>query len=170
MIVLQFVRGTELDSKLIEWFGGGPLFSHVDSVLSDGRLLGARSDAVGGAPAGVQIRSPDYVQGLVTLRVELACSDLVTGRYYDFVNSQIGKPYDKTGIMAFVFGRDWQEDDSWFCSELVASGLEKSGYFPYKPVSPSNKITPPNLILMLSVLSKITLLGSSTVLIEKATQ
>jgi len=149
MISLQFVRGTQLDSKLIEWFGGGPLFSHVDTVLEDGTLLGSRMEG------GVQIRQAGYFGDLKTLRIDLECSDLATGRYIEFVKSQLGKPYDGTGILAFVAGRDWQEDDSWFCSELVASGLEKCGYFAFRPASPSNKITPPNLILMLSVLTKV---------------
>jgi hypothetical protein len=152
-----FVRGHDAGANLIQWFGHGALFSHVDSILPDGRLLGSRSDWVGGAPPGVQPRDRAYVQGSKTLRVDLVCSDLVTGRYYEFVNSQIGKPYDVEGILGFISGRDWQQDDAWFCSELNASGLEKSGYFPYKPVNGSNKITPPDLLLMLSVLAPIDL-------------
>ena len=151
MISLQFVRGTQLDSQVIEWFGGGPLFSHVDTVLPDGQLLGARLDG------GVQTRPVGYFGDLKTLRIDLVCSDLATGRYLEFIQSQLGKPYDSTGILSFVTGRDWQEDDSWFCSELVASGLEKCGFFSFRPASPSNKITPPNLILMLSVLTKVIL-------------
>ena len=154
MISVLFVSGHDAGAHLIEWFGHGP-FSHVEGVLPDGRLLGARSDSVGGAPPGVQIRDPAYVQGLKTLRVDLACSDLVTGRAYDWALSQVGKPYDSTAIAGFVVGRDWQQDDAWYCSEYWASSLEKCGFFPYKPAAPANKIDPNDLLLMLSVLTPI---------------
>lgn len=41
--------------------------------------------------------------------------------------SQIGKPYDWTALLAWLLRRDWQEDDSWFCSELVAWCFTKAG-------------------------------------------
>jgi len=37
----------------------------------------------------------------------------------EFARAQIGKPYDQTAILGFVFHRNWAEDDSWFCSELI---------------------------------------------------
>lgn len=33
--------------------------------------------------------------------------------------SQVGKPYDWTGILGIGLHRDWQEDDAWFCSEFT---------------------------------------------------
>lgn len=159
MIRLQFVQGTDLGAQLIQWWGGGPRFSHVDSVLPDGRLLGARHDVVVGAPAGVQIREASYVGQEKVLRLDLGVDDPAANAYYEFVRSQIGKPYDKQGILAFVLGRDWRDPDSWFCSELVAAGLEKCGYFEFALASPSNKITPPDLILILSALLPVRLDG-----------
>ncbi|SED11558.1 hypothetical protein [Pseudomonas anguilliseptica] len=42
--------------------------------------------------------------------------------------SQLGKPYDWSGIAGLVArNRDWQEDDSWFCSELVPWAFAQSG-------------------------------------------
>lgn len=35
----------------------------------------------------------------------------------DWLVSQLGKPYDWTALFGIFFRRDWQEDDSWFCSE-----------------------------------------------------
>ena len=34
--------------------------------------------------------------------------------------SQVGKEYDWTALFGILLRRNWQEDDSWFCSELVA--------------------------------------------------
>lgn len=144
MIVLQFAQGSDLFAKSIEWYGGGPLYSHVDTVMPDGTLLGARLDG------GVQIRSADYLGSEPVLRIEVPAGDPMTAKYYAGALSQVGKPYDSQGILGFVFGRNWRSPDSWYCSELVAAKLEECGYFPFPLASPSNKITPPALILILS--------------------
>ncbi len=41
--------------------------------------------------------------------------------------TQIGKPYDWPGVLGIGFRRRWQDDDSWFCSELVAWAFHTSG-------------------------------------------
>jgi hypothetical protein len=149
MIVLQFAQGNDLFAKDIEWYGGGPKYSHVDSVMPDGSLLGARLDG------GVQIRPADYLGDEPKLRVELPAGPVMTDAYYDGVIGELGKPYDKAGILAFLFGRDWRDPDAWFCSELVAAKLESCGYFPFPLASTTNKITPPDLILVLSARAPI---------------
>jgi hypothetical protein len=155
-ITLQFVGADGLSSEAIEWFSHGA-FSHVDSVLDDETLLGARADVIGGIPAGVQIRPPGYETFKRVLRVELVAPADIVATYYEFVRSQLGKPYDKESILAFVTGRDWREPDSWFCSELVARALEVSGYFLFPLASPANKVTPSELVQILSICVPITL-------------
>lgn len=148
-IVLQFSAQHDVGSNLIEWFSQG-IYSHVDSVLLDGSLLGARSDVVAGVSAGVQIRPADYAPFVRKLIVTLPCDDDMARSYYEFLHRQLGKPYDSTAIVAFVFGRDWQEDDSWYCSEVCAADLVQCGYFPFKLSAPANKITPDALLLACS--------------------
>jgi uncharacterized protein YycO len=41
--------------------------------------------------------------------------------------SQIGKGYDWTALFGIGLHRDWQEDDKWFCSELVAWACAQAG-------------------------------------------
>lgn len=41
--------------------------------------------------------------------------------------SQVGKPYDWTGILGIGFHRDWQEDDAWWCSEFMLWCFDESG-------------------------------------------
>ena len=41
--------------------------------------------------------------------------------------SQVGKPYDLTALFGLLMHRDWQEEDRWFCSELVAWAFDKAG-------------------------------------------
>ena len=157
MISLQFVQGLDFGARAIEWFGHGAEFSHVDTIWPDGRLFGARSDRVGGAPPGVQFRQADYVQSDKVLRVDLPCSPEVAGAYYRFLKAQEFKPYDMEGIAAFISGRNWDDPNSWFCSELVAAGLQTCGYLSHPLAASSNKITPPDLVLLLSVLVPIDL-------------
>lgn len=139
-----------MTSQLIQWFDHGE-YAHVDSVMPDGLLLGARNDVMAGFPVGVQLRAPDYQQDYTLKRVTVPCTDAQQKAYYDFVLAQVGKAYDQKAIAAFVVGRDWRTPDSWFCSELCAAALEESGVVP--PLSaPSNKIAPDDLLLVLSAL------------------
>src|SRR5271155_1449933 len=108
VIKAQFVMGPGISSKLISWFSAGP-FSHVDAVLPSGSLLGARSDQIGGAPAGVQVRYPDYDKWTKRVRMELETTRDETQKFYAFLNDQLGKPYDKTAILGFAAGRDWRD-------------------------------------------------------------
>lgn len=41
--------------------------------------------------------------------------------------SQIGKPYDLLGAVGVAVHRNWDSDDKWFCSELVAYALQEAG-------------------------------------------
>ena len=44
-----------------------------------------------------------------------------------FLMQQMGKPYDWTALFGMVLQRNWQKDDSWFCSELVEAVLKAGG-------------------------------------------
>ena len=153
MIRLQFVLGSGLPSKAIAWFSAGS-FSHVDAVLSDGSLLGARSDSIAGMHPGVQIRSPGYEHWAKRVVFTLPTGADVESRYIAFLRAQLGKAYDHTAIWGFAAGRDWREADSWFCSELLAAALEQSGALPVLYV-PANKITPATLATVLSAVGAI---------------
>lgn len=41
--------------------------------------------------------------------------------------AQVGKPYDTRGCLGIAFRRHWQDDDSFFCSELAAYAFDKAG-------------------------------------------
>ena len=142
MIILQFVSGDDPGSELIKVFSRGwP--SHVDAVLEDGTLLGARLD-------GVKIRPPNYEPFAKVERIGLVCPKAEEDAFYAFLHAQIGKPYDKLAIAAFAVQRDWRQEDSWFCSELIARALEVCGFFPEPLADPANEITPRDLLLCVS--------------------
>lgn len=123
--------------------------------MPGGGLLGARSDLVGGRPAGVQERAASYVYGCRTVRVAVPFGgeDTFTG----FLRSQVGAPYDPLAIVGFVAGRDWRSTNAWFCSELIARALELAGVFKYPIAAPVNRITPADLLLMLSAVAPVVL-------------
>lgn len=132
MIRLRFSTQHALGSAAIRWFTWSE-WSHVDAVLPDGRWFGARADG------GVQARDPYPVARSRVLDVDLPPEAL------DRALSQLGKPYDRTAIAGFVLRRDWQEPDSWFCSELFAWSFR-----PWLPLfEHHNRVAPDDLLLAL---------------------
>lgn len=148
-IQLQFSTADNLGAAAIRWFDHGA-FSHVDAVLGDGQLLGARSDVLANVPAGVQIRPPAYEKFSRVLKVTLPASQRQEDDFYAYLRAQLGKPYDEKAILAFVVGRDWRDPNSWFCSELAAAGLEYSHWFAGELWTPANKVAPDDLLLAIS--------------------
>ena len=122
--------------------------SHVEALLPDGRLLGSRF--IG----GVQARAHDYDGGnfIREQYVEVETTQDQEDIFYAFLNSQIGKPFDWLAIASFVSGRDWQATDSWFCAELIASGLCYSGLFPKELAVGFTHITPRDVMLLISAI------------------
>lgn len=149
-IKLQFVLERGWLPRLIARWGGGH-FSHVDTVLDDGRLLGARNDLVGGAPRGVQIRRPGYTKFIVrdVMAVPVTVDQKAT--YLNFLHDQVGKAYDPRALWGFVFNRDWHDPNKWICSELVVDGAQRAGIIPqlYFAVY---QITPGALALAMSAI------------------
>lgn len=44
-----------------------------------------------------------------------------------WLEQQVGKPYDWKALFGFVFHRDWASPKKWFCSELAAMAWDKGG-------------------------------------------
>lgn len=153
-ITLQFSSQNDLGSEAIRFFEHG-IYSHVDVVFPDGTLLGARNDALAGIPSGVRIRPPTYTDFSAIKRVVIPTTLEQTKAFYGFLLDQVGKPYDETAIVAFVVGRNWRDEDAWYCSELAASAIEKASVLPYKLANSSNKLTPADLLLVASVLTNV---------------
>ena len=65
----------------------------------------------------------------------------------DAARSQIGKPYDWTAIAGLSLHRNWQEDDSWFCSELVTWAADQAGE-PWFRSEALRRITPQHLWML----------------------
>lgn len=133
MITLQFSSKGTIGSKVIQWITWSD-YSHVDFVLPEGRLLGARGD-------GVKIRE-DYGNYERVKRVQADAPDSVIHRAL----SQLHTPYDYAALLGLTFRRDWENPHAWFCSELVAWAFEEEGH-PLLREIPSSRITPRDLLL-----------------------
>lgn len=156
---ISHVAASAWSSKQIEWFGAGG-FSHVDIVvpnwycdlhgLKRGSLLGARSDAVGGQKPGVKIRPPDYETWPKRLVLRVPCAPDQALKAFTWAATQLDAPYDSFGLVSsFIFGRNWREEGSWWCSELAVRMLEKGAVIYELPV-PYWKITPGDSALVCS--------------------
>lgn len=133
-VTLKFSSTGFISAKLIEWYTWSE-YSHVDLVLPDGNLLGSRF--IG----GVKIRKPRKFKRELSVVIH----NIDEQNIIELLQSQIGKPYDHFGIIGIPLrSRRWQDEDSWFCSELIAWAFDKNG----TPLVNSNsyRVTPRDLL------------------------
>ena len=136
MITLQFSTTRHISSKAIQFFTWS-WASHVDFVLPDGKLFGALATQDGG---GVRLHDAENYTRIERFQVDAPESII------DIAMTQEGKPYDWAGIFGLVLReRNWEDDDKWFCSELVAWSFKQGG-FPLLNET-SNRITPRDLLI-----------------------
>lgn len=125
---LLFFRGTGLSCALIRWQTWSK-HSHVAVQLSDGRVIESTPGK------GVQILDyPTAVQlhGHPNLVLHTFIGPAQECRATAFLLAQEGKDYDSRGVVRFVLRRLIRgnpkdglcEQDSWFCSDLVAAAFE----------------------------------------------
>jgi hypothetical protein len=126
----QLVRGTGWSSRGIGRSGMG-YYSHIDTVTPGGLLRGAFSvpmvrtfpDGVRREiPAGVEDRPHYHSHWSACTRFTRTVTPAQYDAYWKFSDAQLHKPYDSRGLIStFIFGREWRDVDSWWCSELVAA-------------------------------------------------
>ena len=132
-VVLQFSSEPKLHSALIRWFTNSK-FSHVDFVMPDGKLMGARFRG------GVQIRPKDYTTftNIERYAVYTDKADAI----YAYAQSKIGTPYDFEALFAFAFNKNWENDNKLFCSNFTAISFKEGGLLSLNPDADVKRITP----------------------------
>lgn len=141
---LRFTKNNTITSHVIRAFTWSD-YSHVEFALDTGFLgalgWGGKSKSGIQFKGGVQLRPFDYNYTGEFQAAEVDVPDENTKQQIlKFAMSQIGKSYDWTAILGIGFHRDWHENDSWFCSELIAEAFEQAK-FPLIRDS-VNRITP----------------------------
>lgn len=155
----QFSTSTAFASRVIRVLTCSE-FSHVDLILPGEGLLGVSgSDKSINDPGGVIIRPFNAWPYLSSPKIaRVTCADDVARKTVEFVRSQIGKPFDKKALWAFLrdragnpnTNRDWRDPSAWYCSEVQARGLEIGGLFSYPLIQPKQLISPNTLLIYLN--------------------
>lgn len=118
MIVLEFTKSKSIVARLIRLFTWSP-YSHVAVVAPDGRRIEA-----------VEFQGVIDSRRYRHERVDVYTMELpyeLERKFFNAVESQIGKPYDYGAILGFLGRQNWQAPNKWFCSELIAWGFQKIG-------------------------------------------
>jgi hypothetical protein len=148
MFRLRFVTQEEVESDIIRDFTRS-LWSHTETVLEDGSYLGALMEG------GVQIRPANYCTPKREMRYAIPVEDDQYVKAMDFAHAQIGKGYNKMGILGLTLDTGWSNSDEWFCSQLETA-ISVAGGFPMLNVLPNytRKITPEMLHLSQSLIGR----------------
>ncbi len=124
-IQIRFIRGTALDSKLIE-YRTRAWCSHVEAVDTHVDKCIHTYGAMLKGGVKHRLDSDHTYKGISRWEIwNIPCTEVQYILFWSFLLAQNGKPYDWRAIVSFSLGeRDWEKKDSWFCSELmVAAGL-----------------------------------------------
>lgn len=145
-ITVGLVKGHGLASDLIRWLAKGGWSHCVALVLPGGmEVIDARSDVIGGVPAGVQIRPISYLKGEECLWLEIPCALEQEQAAEDAARSVLGRPYDVAGIIDFATGHaddSWKDAQDFFCSALGTWMLWKAGILGSDVLVPFTNIDP----------------------------
>ncbi len=153
-LCLQFSTSSAFASAIIRRLTQSE-FSHVDIVLPGEGLLGV-SGKWKADVGGVIVRPFDAWPYLGTPKVaRIQCSDEVAANAIAWGRTQIGRPFDKRALYAFLrdraglskLGRPWRDPDKWFCSEFAMRALEISHLFPYPLITPKDTVSPNTLLI-----------------------
>lgn len=146
-IRLRFVSGRDAASLAIRARENFP-FSHAEAVTPQGRYLGAH------ASGGVAAREPGYDAAWLEreLFVDLpAAAPAQPEAFYAFLERHVGEPYDFESILGFLIpGVALHEAQHVICSAFVTLALRQCGWFAAPLAEPAHKISPRDLLLMIS--------------------
>lgn len=122
--------------------------SHVEAVTPEGKYLGAHCDG------GVQARPVDYDAPILQQELFVDLAETAPGQgdeFYAFLNRHIGEPYDFESILGFLVPDiPAHQPQHVICSALQALALRQCRWFAAPLVEPAHKITPRDLLLIIS--------------------
>ncbi len=131
-------KGISLTSRLIRWWQWGFPYTHIaycfdisnpnDPIVVEAWWDGVRKGWFS------EVHTPGTEFAVYSIQV----TDGQKKRIEEFLQRQLGKPYDWLGILGFPL-RDWklERKDRWFCSELVFTAFQKAGVELLKNTHPS---------------------------------
>lgn len=146
MIILRFVHHRIIGSDLIDYQTLG-MYSHVEALTHDGKYIGAHADT------GVQARPIGYDAGTFDREkfLLLPADEVMSARFYHYLNAVIGEPYDFGAIACFVVHFDIHQKHRVICSALQTLAVRWCGYLPVPLPVPAHEISPRDLELGLTM-------------------
>ena len=126
-------------------------YSHVDMIIGHDHVIGA-SHTEGVTESSLAYRKSVSNKWLIAEVHTLSVED--DENLFRAMKSQVGKPYDYTGVLGFLFHRDWQKEERWFCSELIAWAFSKVGTRILADSVRKSRVSPEHL-LMSPMLKKV---------------
>jgi hypothetical protein len=157
-ISVDFLEGPGWTSRLIGWFGAGS-WSHVASVLSDGRYLDSRNEVIAHIPAGVHIRQPSSERWVKKCRATLQVTQQEYDSWEENLRAKIGTDYDRSAIAGFIEGKSMHTAGRWICSALAINAVQHIsrawtpdhlGYVPFPLPLQAHEISPNACLLILA--------------------
>lgn len=121
--MIALYRGRGVISRLIQAQTAGP-YSHAAWLCADGRVIEAH------AGVGVVVSPTPFTRNGGSV-LDLYAVNGLTARAAEAVESwmleRVGRGYDYVAIARFLSRINRNNEERWFCSELVAEGLEAVG-------------------------------------------
>lgn len=137
-VTLVFSTNKGLASKLIRLVTWSR-WSHVAILLNPTEVIDA-TFTHGGVKTRPLSEALAAAADYTMVDFYVPCAGAVRLAAYDELN----KPYDWTALFGLWWHRDWQESDSWFCSELVAYAFQHAGYPMFRDAE-MHRITPDHI-------------------------
>jgi hypothetical protein len=150
-IALDFLAGTDLSSRAIELFGFPQGYSHVASMLADGRYLDSRSGVLDGVPGGVHIRNPASEKWLRKRRATFTCTPGEYDAWEANLRAKITTGYDVRAILGFILDKNLHGSGQWICSALAINALQHIRKIPYPLIIPAHEVSPDLLLVICQV-------------------
>lgn len=120
MVRIAYSDSKGLISTVIKGFTWSKI-SHCGLLLPDDQFIDSQY-----AKGGVTIRPFSEFVAEENQVIVKEYPNLSTA-IYAAVISQQEKPYDLSALFGIPFRRNWQNDDKWFCSELLLWGSKQAG-------------------------------------------
>lgn len=103
-------------------------YSHAAIELPDGSII----EAWQGSGLELLLMRGKVARKTLTDRSTITVFDVVqtpeqTAKIVEFLEAQVGKPYNYRGIVRFITRGMTDPHDSWFCSELVFAAFQYAG-------------------------------------------
>lgn len=139
-VQLLFTKKMNLGSWIIRAGTMSP-WSHVGVLYGDWLIESVAKHGVRPVKVQQAMREADsYAIGEIP-------SKATQSQVFHACASQCGKGYDYLAVLGMPFWRDWQEDDKWFCSELVEWGFMVNHANNF-PESKLHRVTPRDLWML----------------------